>query len=219
MKKWIIILALIAVIGVLFLMLCEGHRREVIISGTPVLGEFLFPTHEQAVVVEKPDLPDTLAYLAPLVEETVTGSGTWSPDEAVMPEDTLPVEISIIQGEDDDQWVQVEIAGKPVHWEELKWYEKPEEKSKFHFIPLQITDCSERPLGIGGAYRLIGFVFDTDVSLAGTFDIDLLPAWVAVQGRLSKHIGDSHVSFGLSGGRRFGLEAGPHYGVDVSFDF
>ena len=187
MKKWMLPIIIVAIIGILHFTLCNGHRREVISTGTPALQEFLSPTHEQAVVVEKPDLPDTLSHLAPLVEETITGSGYWIPDETIAPEDTLAVEISIIQGEDDDQWVRIEIEGKPAVLEELKWYEKPDELGKWS-AGIETAILHDFDIGLF-ASRNLGELWGIRGGVAVAIDLNTdlseSPDWVVLEMRLS----------------------------------
>lgn len=181
--------------------------------------DFLGSSHVQAETASKAILPDSLEKIRPYVEETLTGSGIWIPEETYTPEDSLEVEISEIENINGEKWVRVEIGGKPVVWRKLEHFEREpkEDRPSFHFVPLAYTNCEGAPLGIGIAWTPVD-IWNFDIGISATAELDPSPRWASLQGRISHHIGESHVSVGVNGGYRIGLNPGEMISIDVSLD-
>ena len=220
--KWLKYLPSLLIIVFTVFLVCslnKAARRAIGFSEGISFRDFLEPSHTQADPVQEPILPDSLEKIRPYVEETVTGEGYWIPEETYTPEDTLAVTISEVEVETGEKWVRVDIEGKPVEWYKLQHYEREPitRRSTFHFIPVQYSNCEGSAIGAGLAWMPIE-LWGFDLGIAATAELDPSPEWGTLQGRVSHHIGDSHISIGLDGGYRIGLDHGTAFALDISFD-
>ena len=146
----------------------------------------------------------------------IAGSGyVVRPDTLEQWPDTLPVEVSVIEG-GGETWVGVWVAGQPVHWEQLAVAKQPDTASDWQAVA-EVAAVGGRPdFGVGAAWTPIEFR-GTSAGFSATVDInrviDTAPDWGAVSGHVSRRYGPVHV--GGHVGYRFGQDPGLHLGVCV----
>jgi hypothetical protein len=162
--------------------------------------------------------PENMPVIKPVAGSVpvIAGAGyIVRPDTLQAWPDTLPVEVSVIEG-GGETWVGIWVAGQPVHWEQLDVAKCDHPRSDWQAVAEVASVCDRPDFGVGAAWTPVT-LWGTETGLAATVDInrviDTAPDWGAVSGHVSRRYGPVHV--GGHVGYRFGQDAGLHVGVCV----
>lgn len=162
---------------------------------------------------ETPELPDSIAeVIGETIETAISAVGEWSPGQVITPEDTVSVEVSMIELDDGSQWVKATIDGDLVKWERATWFEEPETRP--WKLQLEVSDCPGNPWGIGIGYQVTEIL---GVGIVPSVVENIELQWTSIQVKFSRNIW-SGVSFDGGFGRRFFQEPGWTFsgGISVS---
>jgi len=164
--------------------------------------ELLISTTGDTVIIA-PQEPDIIIH----------GSGEYSPDTIISPEDTISVEVYVSVGDNEPPEVVLEIDSIPVEITGVEWYSREVPERNWQVI-FSITNSEIDRFGAGVAYRFAE-ISEVNLSISGT--VGLTGKWISPELRMSKNVW-SGVAIGAGFGYRFGSENAPHFSANISLE-
>ena len=216
------ILCFVSMAGVILAVtLCNGPTRA------PGLNPSLYTAimeslhYAPAEVAKKPNTSDGLKPLEDVIEQTIIAEGTWTPPDTIFLTDTVQVKVHAVELDDGSKWVRMEIAGKPVAFSRVEWFEKQTRTGRWS-AGMEWSILHGGDAGLYGCYRLFN-AWKVRVGVAAVVDYSpedmLSPQWGAVELRLDYPITQS---FEIGGGIGAHLTADDldwHVSVGAGFRF
>ena len=198
--KWSFFLLLL--IAATIVSLAWINKKEQPVIQGPTVAEIVSALEElgyvQADQEKKPGTPGD----KPEVEGTspvVSGSGYVVADEGTAWPDTLPVEVSVVEGPGGTPWIGTWINGKPVQWTEYPVVQWPGRDAKesdwrgivdFAFNEDSLGDPAV-DVGVGAAWMPVD-AWGTRIGIGATVDASLFndfdPRWAAASVRAERGI-------------------------------
>lgn len=172
-------------------------------------------SHGYSPAAKDPQLPPFVKPGSiPGAKPIVSGSGTWTPDAAINPGDTLEVEVSAVIDPSGKPWLGVWINGKPVHWTEppaILLHEETASDVSVIFEGAFVRGRVEPAVGASWTPICIG---RTETGIGGSISLDGGSGhWGAAFGRVCGRLGP--LDAGLDLGYRFGRDHGFHAGASL----